>query len=319
MKRIHILILIAFILLLILFITRLDLINRIKSIENQTFYKRLTHKPTVTVLISSYNMANTLPRAINSIVRQTYTDWEILVINDGSLDNTKAILKKYKNNYKIRIVHNRKNIGLIRSLNKGLKLAKGKYIARMDADDISLPNRLERQVILMDKENLDFLAQTHHYKSYTKNEKEDNFDTYALGIQLFTRVYFTHCSVMMRKSFLTKHHLQYNLKYPNAEDYDLWLAIFYSGGKMGEIGGQPISIYVPSRHSKEYYKIHINSKNALRTHYLSKVIPNFDSKMLKLPLCGLLPIIINGNKTTKVLSQKDLEKQYKLNCLRQTF
>jgi len=314
MKRIHTLTCITLILIFLLFVTRLDLIDKIK-IDTQTIYKRLTYKPTVTVLISSYNMADTLPRAMNSIIRQTYSDWEMLVINDGSLDNTKAVLKKYKNDYKIRIIHNRKNIGLIRSLNKGLKLAKGKYIARMDADDISLPDRLERQVTLMERENLDFLSQTHHYKSYTEKEKKDNFDTYAAGVQLFRRVYFSHGSVIMRKNFLDKHHLKYNLKYPNAEDYDLWLAIFYSGGKIGEIGGQPISIYHPSKHSRKYFSIQRKSTENIRIHYLSQVIPNFDKRMLHLPLCKLLPIIIEGNKTTKVFSQEDLEKQYELKCL----
>lgn len=132
------------------------------SFNPLTVYKRLSYKPTVSVVLPSYNMAETLPVAIDSIVNQTYPDWELLVIDDGSSDKTGEALKPYINNYKIRIIHNRKNIGLVNSLNKGLKLARGKYIARLDADDFSFPDRLERQVELMEKEKLDLLAQQNY-------------------------------------------------------------------------------------------------------------------------------------------------------------
>ena len=283
------------------------------------FYIHFTPKPTVSVVLPSYNMAKTLPEAIDSIINQTYTDWECLVINDGSLDKTKEVLKPYVNNYKIRIIHNRKNLGLIQTLNKGIKLSRGKYIARLDADDISLPDRLERQVTIMEKENLDFLGQIHYYTAKIDKEKENNFDTYSAGVELFKRVYFSHTSIMMKKSFLIENNIKYNLEYENAEDYDLYLAIFYSGGKMGEMGGQPITVYRPARHSLYYYSsIKVNHEK-IKVHYLSKVIPNFDRfKILPLTLCELLPIVIDGNKITSVLDQKELEKQYKLKCGKHT-
>ena len=116
------------------------------------------NEPVVSVVISSYNMADSLPDAIDSIVNQTFENWELIVINDGSSDKTKKILSKYKNNPKITIINNKKNIGLANSLNKGISIAKGKYIARMDADDISLPTRLERQVAFMNTEKVDLLS-----------------------------------------------------------------------------------------------------------------------------------------------------------------
>ena len=315
MKRIIILTLIFIVAVIILGFTRFDLMFKIKTFNPQILYKRMTYKPTVSVIVPSYNMMKTLPTSINSIINQTYTDWELLVINDGSFDETREVLKPYYSNYKIRIIHNRKNLGLIRTLNKGIRLAKGKYIARLDADDISLPDRLERQVTIMDREDLDFLSQTHYYTDKIRYEKADNFDTYSNGVELFMRVYFSHSAVMMKKSFLTKNNLKYDLKYTYAEDYDLWLAIFYKGGKIGAMGGQPISVYYPATHTIEYLKQQRYSTDQIRIHYLSKIIPNFDPyKILPLPFCELLPIIIDGNKTTKVLNQQELEKQYKLKC-----
>ena len=319
MKKTTLLTIILFLFLIILGFTRFDLLYTIKSLNPIINFKRLTYKPTVSIILPSYNMAKTLPEAVNSVINQTYTDWELLVINDGSRDKTKEVLKPYNNNYKIRIVHNRKNLGLIRTLNKGIKLSRGKYLARLDADDVSLSDRLERQVTLMDRENLDFLSQTHYYTDKINNVKKDNFDTYASGVELFKRVYFSHPSVMMKKSFLTQNNIKYNLEYENAEDYDLYFAIFYSGGKMGEMGGQPITVYRPASHSLYYYQsIKVNHEK-IKVHYLSKVIPNFNRfTILPLSLCELLPVVIDGNKTTKVLDQKELEKQYKLKCGKKT-
>lgn len=285
------------------------------SVNPSVLYKRLTYKPTVSVVLPSYNMGNTLPEAIDSVINQTYKDWELVVINDGSLDNTREVLKAYKNNYKIRVLHNRKNIGLVRTLNRGIKAARGKYIARLDADDISIPDRFERQVNLMEKENLDLLSQTHYYDTKNIVIKPDILDTYTTGMKLLISVYFSHSSVMMRKDFLVNHNIQYNINYPNAEDYDLYLAIFFNGGKIGDMGGHPVSIYRPAKHSRKYRRIQYLSTRNIRRKYLSEVIPNFNSyKLLPLQLCELLPHVIDGNAKTQVLDNEKIKQYYALNC-----
>ena len=101
--------------------------------------------PKVTVLMSVYNGEKYLQEAIDSILEQTFKDFEFLIINDGSTDKTGEILESY-HDLRIKIINNEKNIGLTKSLNKGLKLARGEYIARQDADDISMPERLEKEV-----------------------------------------------------------------------------------------------------------------------------------------------------------------------------
>ena len=105
--------------------------------------------PKVAVLMSVYNGEKYLREAINSILSQTFNDFEFLIINDGSTDGTADILKSYTDS-RIKIINNEKNIGLTKSLNKGLKIAKGEYIARQDADDISMPERLKEEVAFLE-------------------------------------------------------------------------------------------------------------------------------------------------------------------------
>lgn len=107
-------------------------------------------KPLISVLLPVYNASDYLSEALDSLISQTLSDFEIVAINDGSLDNSGQILSKYaKRDKRIKILTNPKNIGMAASLNRALPLAKGKYIARMDADDISLPDRFQKQITLL--------------------------------------------------------------------------------------------------------------------------------------------------------------------------
>ncbi|HUQ96893.1 MAG TPA: glycosyltransferase, partial [Chitinophagaceae bacterium] len=101
-------------------------------------------KPRVTVLMPVYNADAFLREAMDSILQQTLTDFEFLVIDDGSSDNSLAIIKSY-NDARIRFVQNEKNIGISATLNRGIELASCELIARMDADDIAYPQRLQKQ------------------------------------------------------------------------------------------------------------------------------------------------------------------------------
>ncbi|WP_174589763.1 glycosyltransferase [Methanocella conradii] len=105
--------------------------------------------PTVTVLMSVYNGERYLREAVDSIIAQTYEDFEFLIVNDGSTDSSIEVLQSYEDP-RIRIINNDVNIGLTKSLNRGVQLARGRYIARMDADDVSSPDRLEKEVQFLD-------------------------------------------------------------------------------------------------------------------------------------------------------------------------
>lgn len=115
--------------------------------------------PRVSVIMSVYNSEKYLEDSIKSILNQSFKDFEFIIVNDCSNDNSLKIINKYKeNDVRIRLINNSKKINLANSLNKCLKVAKGKYIARMDADDISIKNRLEIQYNFMEENEDIFLC-----------------------------------------------------------------------------------------------------------------------------------------------------------------
>ena len=106
-------------------------------------------KGLVSVIMSAYNAENFIADSIRSILAQTYKNWELIVINDCSSDNTPQVVERFcDNNPCIKLIHNKENLGPYPSANIGVKYARGEFIARLDADDVSEPLRLEKQVFL---------------------------------------------------------------------------------------------------------------------------------------------------------------------------
>ncbi len=181
--------------------------------------------PMISVLLPVYNGEKYLREAIDSILNQTYRDFEFLIINDGSTDKSVEIIQKY-NDSRIKLIHNKENMGLIYTLNKGLDLANGQYIARMDADDISLPNRLKLQVDFMENHsNVGMLSG--NVISIDSNSKVISQKWWVdnnLPIEwlLIWENPIAHPSVMLRCKTLLGNKLIYNENKRHAEDYDLW-------------------------------------------------------------------------------------------------
>ena len=182
--------------------------------------------PLVTVLMPVYNGEKYLKRAIESILKQTFRDFEFLIIDDGSADKSAEIIKSF-NDARIRLERNETNLGLIKTLNKRLGLAKGKYIARMDCDDISLPKRLSIQVNFMEKHPeigicgswVKIMGLKQEFVNrYPQNHEE------ARAYLLFNTP-LAHPSVIIRKEVMEKHELEYDENYKHAEDYELWSRI----------------------------------------------------------------------------------------------
>lgn len=178
----------------------------------------------VSVVMPAYNAENFISEAIDSILNQTFTDFEFIIINDGSTDRTIDIIKSYSDN-RIVIVENEQNMGIVHSLNKGLEYAQGKYIARMDADDFSVKNRLEKQVKYMDEHpNIAVLGTS--IKIFGDNIRDRVVD-YAtdsdmIKVNLLFHSCFAHPSVMIRKQVLDEFNLKYDSQYQGREDYKLW-------------------------------------------------------------------------------------------------
>jgi glycosyltransferase involved in cell wall biosynthesis len=183
--------------------------------------------PKVTVLMSVYNNEKYLSEAIDSILNQTFKDFEFIIVNDASIDGTLDILKRYKDP-RLQIINNKENIGLTRSLNMGLQIAKGDYIARQDADDISAPDRLKKEIDFLDTHKEHAVTGT-SVKVIDENSKVIRLldrPTEDEQIRKFLRVdnCINHGSVMMRKIALDKVG-QYDENMTRSQDYELWLRI----------------------------------------------------------------------------------------------
>src|ERR1700681_1475187 len=125
--------------------------------------------PLVSVVLPVYNGERYLTQSINSILFQTYSNWELIIINDGSSDNTENLILNYPDK-RIKYISNDGNKGIIYSLNKGLEKAKGEFIARLDADDVALPFRIEKQVEFL-TENTDYAMCGSYFQTIDSNGK----------------------------------------------------------------------------------------------------------------------------------------------------
>lgn len=178
--------------------------------------------PYVSVIMPAYNVEQFIGTSIESILKQTFEDFELIIINDGSKDNTAKIVEKYaKQDNRIRFINNKENKGLVSVLNEGLDIARGKYIARMDSDDIAYPERFAKQVKYMDEH-----PECGVLGTAAQNFGADNhayYNPYEITVfDLFRGVPFYHPSVMFRKEVFDKHHLRYDPDYYLVEDYELW-------------------------------------------------------------------------------------------------
>jgi glycosyltransferase involved in cell wall biosynthesis len=185
--------------------------------------------PSVSVVMSVYNSENYLREAIDSVLNQSFSDFEFIIINDGSIDNSPSIINSYSDK-RIVLIENDENKGLIYSLNKGIEIAKGKFIARMDADDICLPKRLELQVAEFNANPNAIIVGSDYYllngdkETYIKNRNDSD---YQKAVLLFTPC-FCHPTVMMKNIFSDKN-ICYDKDYVHAEDYKLWTDLYAFG------------------------------------------------------------------------------------------
>jgi glycosyltransferase involved in cell wall biosynthesis len=179
--------------------------------------------PRVTVLMSVYNGEQYLREAIDSILSQTFTDFEFIIVNDGSTDHSVTIIESYKDP-RIHLIHNEVRPGLPVALNRGIELARGEYIARMDSDDISVPSRLEKQVAFMDA-NPEIGVSGTWIKYFGGEEKIVRLPTDPELIRcnlFFGRNYLAHPSIILRKKDLINHNLLYDPLIVYSQDADLW-------------------------------------------------------------------------------------------------
>ena len=182
----------------------------------------------ITVLLSVFNGDRWLEKSINSILEQTYRNFEFLIINDGSKDNSLKIIDKYlKKDKRIRLISH-ENMGLTKSLNVGISNAKGNWIARIDSDDIACPRRLELQIIHAIKNDLGLVGCQSNIIDENENFKKKvnipiNHNKIINNLKK-QKASFSHSSVLFKKNLVLKLG-GYRESMEKAQDYDLWLRI----------------------------------------------------------------------------------------------
>jgi glycosyltransferase involved in cell wall biosynthesis len=199
----------------------------------------MNNSPMISVIMPVYNGEEFLREAIESILDQTYKDFEFLILYDESSDDSFKIIQKYAAlDSRVKLIKCERT-GIIGALNKGIKLSKGDFIARMDADDICFPERFEKQIKFIEKENLDIcggdfiiINNNEVFIEHVKVPKTKSEIILTMGFN----VPFAHPSVMIKKEFLRKNKLFYGSsgkKY--AEDLDMWITMFSKRAVFGNL------------------------------------------------------------------------------------
>jgi glycosyltransferase involved in cell wall biosynthesis len=172
-----------------------------------------------------YNGEKYLRAAISSVLNQSFGDFEFLIVNDGSTDKSVDIIQSY-NDQRMRLIHNKTNVGVTRALNLGLELACGEYIARMDSDDISLVERLGKQVVFMDTHPDVGVCGTWAMTIGSSEEGLVNkppSDNETIRCIMFFENTMCHSSVMIRKDLSNRLKIRYDPAFRHSQDYELWV------------------------------------------------------------------------------------------------
>lgn len=256
--------------------------------------------PDVSVIMSVYNTnSEWLGLAIESILQQTFNNFEFIIIDDKSTDGSVHIIQDYaEKDSRIVFLKNGTNLGLTKSLNRGLEIAKGKYIARMDSDDVSVPDRLEYQFQYM--ESHQDVAVTGG-NVYIEGHDSDfitayNDDADIMKFQMiFHNAGVPHPTAMIRKSFLDENHISYDETILKSQDYALWSEIMAADGKIKILPKILLEYRVhegqisASRETQNNYAYTVAVKN------FHKLCPKATKEQDKL-FCGLLDMIPKHDK-----------------------
>lgn len=268
--------------------------------------------PTVSVVMPVYNRARMLPRSISSILAQTLDDFEFIIVDDGSTDNTWAVLKEFEStDSRIILLRHSENRGISKSRNDGNDVAHGTYIAIMDSDDISLPERLQKSVRYLE-ENPSATAVNSTYTK-TDNPRVNNWvpPPREEVIMNFGN-YYTHLG-MIRRDFVQRHGIRYNEEMMSSEDYDMWAQVLLAGGRL-EMISEPLLIIRRHRtNSAEYYDEIKKGREAVSVRLLSRFGIRAD-EALSLSRCALMARMIPANKARRIISQEALEFTYRKEC-----
>ena len=236
---------------------------------------------TVSVIMGIYNCANTLHEAINSILNQSFTDWELIMCDDGSQDNTYKVATEYQMKYpdKIVLLRNAKNLGLNATLNKCLSVASGKYIARMDGDDICSPDRFNEEISVLENESCISIVSTDMvYFDDSGVWGRISLPEYPKKEAFLQGTPFCHASSMIRKEALVAvQGYSVDDRLLRVEDYHLWLKMY----KAGYVGKNVNKSLYSMRDDRNAYK-----RRKLKYRINEAYVRYLAVKELRLPFWG---------------------------------
>ena len=235
--------------------------------------------PLVSVILPVYNAELYVRESIQSILNQSFSDFELIILNDGSTDDSEIVISEFQDE-RIKYVKNETNLKLIDTLNLGLKLAQGKYIARIDADDVAFPDRFEKQITFLEN-NPDFglvgsfaecFGDTNGILKYVEEDQDIRF-------ALLTHNPFIHSTIMVRSTVLKENNLTYKKDQLHVEDYDLWIQMLaFTKAKI-----IPECLIKYRVHENQISTVHrvlqkLNAENLQRAYFISvfKGISNLD-------------------------------------------
>lgn len=294
-------------------------------------------KGLVSVILPVYNAAIYLNDSIDSILEQSYIFFELIIINDGSTDSSLDIINSY-NDDRIKLINNPENLGLISTLNIGLNLAKGEYIARMDADDISALSRFEKQIeYFKNNPNTDILGTAYETFGFEKKIVNVPEESKEIEIAIYFKNVICHPSIMIKAQSINKYGLKYNPDYLHNEDWAFWISCLQKGLTLNNINepllkyrleGQNITIKNVETANKRYLHLFKNflpfiigqkmNNDELNMHLLISrpITINYSSKEILnyINLIRTRFLVIGCDKKTinKILKEKTIQIFYKI-------
>lgn len=264
--------------------------------------------PTISVIMTVYNAENYLYESINSVLNQTFFDFEFIIIDDGSIDNSVHTIKKIKDS-RIQLIQE-KHQNYVDLLNKLIKYAQGKYIVKMDDDDIMVENRIERQYTYMEN-NLDIdvcgsWAETFGKDSYLIQPPISNLEIQS---SLLLHSPIVHPSVIFRKSSIDSYcnkfnTVFYNPNYKYADDYKLWIDLAINNWKFANMSEVLLKYRLSDKQiTSKYKKECINLSSVIQKEYMAHVFHKMlnSHSIFNTISLSILKLNENGNLTFKDL------------------
>ncbi|WP_448533352.1 glycosyltransferase family 2 protein [Parathermosynechococcus lividus] len=241
----------------------------------------LDDTPKVSVVLPVYNGEKYLEEAVTSILTQTFSDFELIIIDDGSTDATCSIAKHYADSDPRIVVVSRQHCGLSFSLNQGIDLARGEWIARMDADDIALPDRLSKQLNHLQQTQADFCGGgIEYFGNWTAQRFYPNTHE-ACGIQILFSVPIAHPTALGKRSAFAK--IRYDERILHCEDYDFWQRAWSMKYRMTNVSDIILRYRIHDYQVSSCYKdVRSHGVNLVRKRHWKAWLPELDCDALTL-------------------------------------